>query len=143
MPETGRALRDASDELLRDLEALSVLEDEKRQVAMDDPRLVDLAGQIEQIAGRVLVASGRQRALTKQMHEATEAGLASAPGSSIEETARPISSILADWREAERRLEAAAEGTAEAREAEVLVDGLRDEYRKAHEAARRQREQES
>ncbi len=137
MPDTSRALREASDALLRDLEALSVLEAEKREVTPGDPRLVDLASQIEHIAGRVLITSGRQRALTEEIQDAVEAGSPEAPDKTIDETARPISAILSDWRDAERRLEAAAEGTAEAREAEVLVERLRDEYRQAHEAARR------
>jgi hypothetical protein len=136
MPETGRALREASDELLRDLEALSVLEDEKRQIAPGDPRIVDLATQIELIAGRVLVTSGRQRELTEQIQEAAEAG--SSLPDSIDDTPRPMSAILSDWRDAGRRLEAAPVGSAEARDAEVLVDRLRDEYANAHEAARRQ-----
>lgn len=137
MPDAGAALREASDALLRDLEALSVLEDEKRQIAPGDPRLVDLAGQIEQIATRVLVASGRQRVLTERIHGAAEAGSPSAPDASIDDTPRPIAAILSDWRDAERRLEAAEPGTAEAREAEILVERLRDEYRTAHEAASR------
>jgi hypothetical protein len=143
MPDTGNALRETSDELLRDLEALFVLEEEKRTVTPGDPRLIDLASQIEKIATRVLVTSARERQLTERIQEAAEEGSASVPDGSIDETPRPISAILADWREAERRLEAAAEGTAEAREAEVLVDRLRNEYRKAHEAARAQNQIES
>jgi hypothetical protein len=137
MVDTGRALREASDALLRDLEALSVLEDEKRAVQPGDPRLVDLATQIELVAGRVLLTSGRERALTEQIQQAAEAGDAPVPEDSIDDTPRAISAILSDWRGAERRLEAAADGTAEAREAEILVDQLREEYRTAHEAARR------
>jgi hypothetical protein len=139
MPETGRALRDTSDALIRDLEALSTLEDEKRQTAPDDPRFVDLATRIESIAMRVLVASGRQRELTEELHRIAddETSVASAP-ESIEDTPRPISAILSDWRDAERRLEATEAGSAEEREVEVLVEQLRDEYRKAHEAARRE-----
>lgn len=137
MVDTARALREVSDALLRDLEALSVLEDEKRQIQPGDPRLVDLAAQIESIAGRVLLTSGRERALTEKIQQAAETGEAPIPDTPIDETARPISAILSDWRNAERRLEAAAEGTAEFREAEVLVERLRDEYRKAHEAASR------
>jgi hypothetical protein len=139
MPETRRALREASDELLRDLEALSVLEDEKREILPGDPRIIDLALQIEQIAARVLVTSGRQRELTEELQEAVENGTTPAPDRTINETPRPIASILSDWRDAERRLEAAPSDTAESREAEVLVDRLRDEYRRAHEAARRQK----
>jgi gamma-glutamyl:cysteine ligase YbdK (ATP-grasp superfamily) len=138
MPETGRALRDTSDQLVRDLEALSTLEEEKRQLSPDDDRFVDLAARIESIALRVLVASGRQRELTEQIHRAADEGMPSAPTESIEDTARPISAILSDWREAERRLESAEPDSAEQREVEVLVEQLREEYRQAHEAARRE-----
>ena len=103
MPETGRALRDTSDELIRDLEALATLEEEKRQIAPDDTRFVDLATRIESIAMRVLVASGRQRELTEQMHRMADEGSPAAVPESIEAVPRPISEILADWRDAERR----------------------------------------
>jgi hypothetical protein len=138
MPETGRALRDTSDQLVRDLEALSTLEEDKRQLSPDDDRFVDLADRIESIAMRVLVASGRQRELTEQIHRAADAGAPGAPTESIEDTARPISAILSDWRDAERRLEGTEPDSAEQREVEVLVEQLRDEYRQAHEAARRE-----
>jgi hypothetical protein len=138
MPETGRALRDTSDQLVRDLEALSTLEEEKRQLSPDDERFVDLATRIESIAMRVLVASGRQRELTEEIHRAADAGSPGAPTESIEEMARPIAAILSDWREAERRLEGAKPGSAEEREVEVLIEQLREEYRLAHEAARRE-----
>jgi hypothetical protein len=46
--------------------------------------------------------------------------------------------VLAEWREAERRADAAPPGSAEAREAELLVERLREEYRRAHEEARRE-----
>lgn len=138
MAEPLRALRDASDELLRDLEALSVLEDEKRQTPPGDPHLVDLAERIESIAARVLITSGRQRELTEELHETADAASGPATAKTIDDMQRPISAILSDWRDAERRLESAEAGTAEAREAEVLVDRLREEYREAHEAARRQ-----
>jgi hypothetical protein len=137
MPETGRALRDTSDELIRDLEALSTLEDEKRQIPPDDPRFVDLAKRIESIAARVLVMSGRQRELTEQIHSMADKESASRQ-ESIEDTPRPISAILADWRDAERRLEGTEAGSAEEREVEILVEQLRDEYRKAHDVATRE-----
>jgi hypothetical protein len=138
MPETGRALRDTSDELIRDLEALATLEEEKRQIAPDDTRVVDLATRIETIAMRVLVASGRQRELTEQIHRMADEGSPANPTPSIEATPRLISAILADWRDAERRLEGTESGSAEEREVEILVEKLRDEYRVAHEAARRE-----
>ena len=138
MPETARALREASDALIRDLDALAVLEDEKRQIVPGNPRLMDLAEQIEIVASRVLATSARQRELTEEVQDLASTGAPSATGKTIEQTVRPIAEILAEWRGAERRAEAAEEGSAEAREAQVLVDLLRDEYRRAHEQARRQ-----
>lgn len=137
MPETARALREVSDSLLRDLQALSSLEDEKRQIVPGDPRLVDLASRIEEIAARVLSSSARQRELSEHVHELVEDGHPAAPDRPIEATPRPIAGILAEWREAERRAEAADPGSAEELEAVRLVELLREEYRRAHEERRR------
>lgn len=135
--ETGHALRETSDALLRDLDVLVTIEEEKRSLEPGDPRLVELAERIEEIARRVLVGSTRQHALTRTINAEVEAGSARAPEASIDETPRSIQAILADWREAERRAIAADSGSAEAAEANALVDRLREEYRQAHEAATR------
>jgi hypothetical protein len=136
MGDTGQALRETSDALLRDLEVLSTIEEEKRGLEPGDPRLVQLAARIEEIARRVLVGSVRQRQLTEVVVTQVETGSPEAPDAPIEDTPRPMQTILADWRDAERRAAAAAEGSAEAAEADALVRRLRDEYRRAHEAAR-------
>ena len=84
----------------------------------------------------MLAASRRQRALTEEVAQAAEAGVAES--SMTIEAMRPVSAILADWREAERvALEAEPGSTAQA-EAERMVDRFRDEYRQAFEAAKRQ-----
>jgi hypothetical protein len=136
MGESGQTLRETSDALLRDLDVLSSIEAEKRSLQPGDPRLIHLAERIEEIAQRVLVESVRQRQLTEVIDTQVEAGSPEAPDAPIEDTPRPMESILADWRGAERRAEAAAPGSAEAAEAEALVARLRAEYRRAHEAAR-------
>jgi hypothetical protein len=136
MGDTGQALRETSDALLRDLDVLSTIEEEKRTLEPGDPRLVQLAGRIEEIAQRVLVGSVRQRQLTEVVIAQVEAASPDAPDAPIEQTPRPIQAILAEWRDAERRAAAAAPGSAEASEAEALVGRLLDEYRRAHEAAR-------
>ena len=136
MGKSGQALRKTSDALLRDLEVLSTIEEEKRSLEPGDPRLVELANRIEVIAQRVLVGSVRQRQLTEVVNGQVEAGSPDAPSGTIEDTPRPIAEILTQWREAERRVEAALAGSGEAAEAEALVERLRDEYRRAHEAAR-------
>jgi hypothetical protein len=137
MPDTRAALREASDALLKDLEALADLEEVKRVIKPGDPRLVELAATIEELAERVLASSARQRALSLEAHAEVELGLPDAPSRPIEETPRAISAILSEWRAAERRAQAAPAGSDEAAEAERDVDRLKTEYRMAHEQATR------
>jgi len=137
MQDTGEALREASDALLRDLEALSDLEATKREIVPGDPRLVELPSTIEALAQRVLASSARQREMTLEANDLVDLGLPDAPSQSIDETPRSISTILADWREAERLAQAAPAGSAEAAEAEREIDRLKAEYREAHEEATR------
>ena len=72
IPGTGDSLRRTSDSLLRDIEALLQLEEEKRTIDPGDPRLVELASRIELIAKRVLASSTSQRAQTELIHELSE-----------------------------------------------------------------------
>jgi hypothetical protein len=137
MPGTGDALRRTSDALLRDLGTLLELEEEKRSIEPGDPRLVDLAARIELIAKRVLASSTSERAQTQLINHLTETGSPAAPDGPIEDTPRSMEAILAAWRQAERQLDAADPGSAEATEARLLVDRLREEYRRAHEEATR------
>ena len=137
MQDTGEALREASDALIRDLEALSDLEAAKREIVPGDPRLIELAGTIEALAERVLASSARQRELTLEANDLVDLGLPDAPSRTIEETPRAIATILADWREAERAARAATPGSAEAAEADRAIDRLKKEYREAHEEATR------
>jgi hypothetical protein len=119
-------LRATSDELLRDLEALTALEEEKRTLPFDDPRLVEIAEQIEVIAARVLAGTARQTSLAKDAAD-EPAGTAT-----IDDVQRPLAAILAEWREVERRAAGAAAGSAEAAEIEILATRLRQEYREAY-----------
>jgi hypothetical protein len=137
--KTGDALRQTSDTLLRDLDVLVTLEEEKRSLEPGDNRLVELAGRIEEIAQRILSGSVRQHQLTQTVNAQVEAGSAGAPHASIDETPRPIQAVLADWRDAERRAAAAEPGSAEAAEADAIVSSLRDEYRRAHAVISRDR----
>jgi hypothetical protein len=128
------ALRVTSDALLRDLETLLLLEQQKRTLPLDDPGLVDVARQVREIAGRVLHRTKTQVALS-------EAALADAQVvAPILKTPRTPASILAEWRDLERRARDAPEGSAERTEIEVLAGRLRDEYREAFDAANRGQE---
>jgi transposase len=128
-----------SDALLSDLEALEELERRKRGLQPDDPQLVDTARQVETIARRLLGQSVRQRELTSVVSDMTQAGHPDAPQQTIDATPREIHQILADWREAERRARAVPDGSAEAKAASADIERLREEYRAAHDSARRKR----
>jgi len=138
MQSASDALRNVSDALMRDLEALVAAEQEKRNVAPDDPRLVKLAAEVDEIARRVLGLSEQQQDIAEDVHaQATEGG-PGAPTATIEENAhRAIGVILAEWRAAERDATAAPVGSAEATAARAKADELREEYRRAYEAHRR------
>jgi hypothetical protein len=132
--DAASELRATSDLLLLDLDALGQLEEQKRLTPHGDPKLVDLAARIEEIAGRLLQGSRRQRELTETVTEAAEAG-------AVEETStidalRSVSAILADWREAERVAGEAAPGSRERADAQAMADRFREEYRRAFEVAR-------
>ena len=135
MVDAANDLRTTSDILLLDLQALSDLEEQKRSTPHDDPKLVDLAARIEQLAQRVLAGSRRQRELSESVSEASEAG--EIAGSETIETIRSASAILADWRDAERAAQEAAPGSREQADAQAMVAAFREEYRRAFEAARR------
>ena len=136
MVDASAELRTTSDLLLLDLDALGDLEEQKRLIAHGDPKLVDLASRIEEIAQRVLAGSRRQRVLTEELAEAAEAG--EVESSMTIDAMRPVSAILSDWREAERAALDAEPGSRSRIEAESMVDRFRDEYRRAFEAAKRQ-----
>ena len=124
MPDVLRDLRATSDALQRDLEALGALEEEKRGLPLGDPRLAELARQIEEIAERVLARTTTQKDLTEVIASSGAAG-------TIESTRRPAGDILAEWRELERRADGAKPGSAEAAEVAILLDRVHDEYRAA------------
>jgi hypothetical protein len=134
MSDIAEELRATSDGLVRDLDVLSALEDEKRGLEPGDSRLVQLAERIQELAARVLSGSSRQRHLTEAVVAEVQADSPTAPDTSIEDAPRSIVLILAEWRAAERRVEAAETGSAEAIEAQALSDHLREEYRQAWEA---------
>ncbi len=113
------------------LEVLAAIEDEKRTLAPGDPRLVELAQRVEDVARRVLSSTVRQRQLTEVGSEQVEAAEPGTPVTSIDETPRAIADILAAWRAAERR--AAPRNPARPRRPKrgALADHHREEYRRA------------
>ena len=134
MVDSTTELRATSDLLLLDLDALEQLEEQKRLTPHGDPKLVDLAARIEEIAQRLLQGSRRQRELTEAVTEAAQDG--EVEHAATIEAMRSVSAILADWREAERVASQAVAGSPERTEAESMAARFRDEYRRAFESAR-------
>jgi hypothetical protein len=130
--DTAIRLRATSDALLRDLDALGALEEEKRSVLPSDPRLTDLASRIHEIAARVLARTEKQRELTEIVAADPEA----AGDVAIEDVERSPAAILAEWRAAEARASAVDQEAPEAEELRILADRLREEYRAAFEKRR-------
>jgi|1186.fasta_scaffold221479_2 hypothetical protein len=129
------ALRLTSDELLRDLDALTQLEEEKRQTPEGDPRLVEIATRVQQLAQRVLEHSRHQVALTHSVNHQVVSGETPA-GTTIAGARRNVNDILAEWRAAERQAQTAEPDSVAAIEARARADRLRDEYREAFDAAK-------
>jgi hypothetical protein len=134
MSELGAELRDTSDAVLRDLEALGVLEEEKRTIQPGDPRLITLAAEVETLAARLLAGTSKQRDLAGALHGDPEA--AAIPP--IEAHIRPMAEILRAWREAEHALKIAAPGSSEEATARAAIEQARGEYRRAFDARQRE-----
>ncbi|HKF85106.1 MAG TPA: hypothetical protein VKB30_04915 [Candidatus Limnocylindrales bacterium] len=123
MIDNPQSLRITSDALLRDMDTLIALEEEKRGLPPADPRVAELALQIEAVAGRVL---GRS---TDEVRLAALIPTTSPDARPINETPRSLASVLAEWREAERSAAEAEPGSAAQMEYDSLARHLRTEYR--------------
>jgi hypothetical protein len=133
--ELEQELRSTSDELLRRLERLRELELVKREMTPGTDQFQAIARDIETLAASVLTKTVEQEQLAEETLEVRHATGYSAPPIEDVPPVREPSAILAEWREAERRLADAPAGTIEHDEARGAVDRLRDEYRRAYRAA--------
>ena len=131
-----RELRNASDETLEALARLEEMEREKRSLPPGSDRFVTLAREIEQRARTVLSSTQRQERLADESVQRVEGG--EAPERPIEEVdrTRDVPTILADWRDAERRLSRSTPGTDDEQLAGRDVRRLRLEYRRALDATK-------
>jgi hypothetical protein len=132
-------LHATSNTVLDTLDRLRALELEKRQLPVGSPRLVELAKEIERLATTVLGTSDTQVDLAKAAVEEARAGVID-PETTIDEMGdapRDVHTILADWRDVERRLGETEAGSADAARLRAEIELLRSEYRRAHDAAAR------
>ena len=133
--EIEKDLRFTSDEMLRALERLRELEARKRKVKPGTEPFVKLAEQVEQLAATVFEHTRDQTAHAEKALELSDAGAMDArPIDSVPPT-RELHIILAEWRDAERRLSEAVAGTSQGSDAEADVERLRQEYRRTAQSA--------
>lgn len=125
--EEERKLRIASDNFLTRVERLHALEEQKRELAAADT--AGLAREVETLTREILEWAKRQT----EMAEAVSASESDA-GPIATMPPRALSIVLAEWREAERRLENEHPATAGWESARADVDRLRDEYARAYHA---------
>jgi hypothetical protein len=129
--EHAAALRRTSDEFLRRLDRLLELETHKREMAPDAPEFVRLAREVEDLSRALLFTGGQQVELAEEVHyEAKRNDVAIEQSIRDTPPKRAAVSILDEWRNAERRLAAAALGSEDEASARADVERLREEYRR-------------
>jgi hypothetical protein len=131
-------LRQTSDALLTSLDRLAALEAVKRRLMPDDPRLMEVATEVHDLAAEILASAARQSGLAETAHVMAMTDEPDAPTEPIAAGHRELHDILDDWRAAERTLAHAPAGSDEAAEAIVRARDLRLEYRHAFDARRQQ-----
>jgi hypothetical protein len=128
-----QGLRTVSDEMLRTLDQLQLLEHEKRAESPGSVRFVRLAKEIEKLAAMIFAQTSTQQTLAEQSLAASRAGADITPIKEVV-TTRDVSEILADWRAAERELASTSIDSAEHAKAAGDVRRLREEYHQAYKA---------
>jgi hypothetical protein len=123
-------LRVVSDSFLARVERLNVLEGRKRELPAGSPDMLAAAHEVEALVGEILGWAKRQTDLAAA---AAVSGDPDAPPIAVI-PARDLTVVLAEWREAERKLDAQTPGTAAWESARADVDRLRDEYARAYQS---------
>ena len=129
--EHAAELRQTSDLFLQRLDRLHDLESRKRELPPDEAEFVRLAREIEDLSRALLYTGGQQVELAEVVHHQAKRENVTVDQPIRDTPARRDAvAVLADWRAAERRLSASAQGSDEEAEARSEVERLREEYRR-------------
>lgn len=132
--EVEQTLRATSDDMMRALERLQELETEKRGIDPGTARFRKLAREVERLAASVFAQTHVQQQLAEEtVTLRDEFGVVLPPIEDVP-AVREIQVILAEWRDAERRIMQATAGSAERAEAEADAGRLRAEYRRTYQS---------
>jgi hypothetical protein len=132
MPNRGE-FRATTDQLLEILEELRTLEKTKQSTALGSPEFVALAVKAADQAKLTFRWCQMQLEMAHEAAARLESGQETPNVHLVKVTPRPIDRILANWREAQFRLEIARPGSPEAMSAADDIERLREEYQVAHE----------
>jgi hypothetical protein len=129
---TETDLRRASDDFLARLDELNALEQAKRDEPPGSDEFLHLAVRIEALARELLHTSQTQASLARDVAERRpgDPGRPDRPIAELEP--RDPTTILAQWRDLERRI-AGGDERLDPADARRRADALRDEYRSAFE----------
>ena len=119
-------LRGTSDQIVLAVQAVSVLERQKRGVAPSDPRFPTLAAEVRKAAETLLALTVAEETTAVRLSDRPDRGTLP----TIEEThpTTSLAAILERWRDVERRLERAEAGSPEAASLLEEFERLRAEY---------------
>jgi hypothetical protein len=132
MPRRGE-FRALTDQMLDYIDRLRTAEERKRAVEVGSPEFISAAEEAEELSRLAF------RWAQMQLHMARAAqhpgdGSVEADVRLIEVEPRPLDRVLAQWREAQLRLEVAVPGSPESAAAVRDIERLREEYQAGHEA---------
>jgi hypothetical protein len=133
MPNRGE-FRATTDHLLALIDTLRGFEEAKRSAELGSPEFVRLAQDAAEQGRLIFRWTEMQLQMAQDVARRREMGEQERDVLLIDVTPRPLDRILAQWREAQIRLEIARPGSAEAGEAAAAIERLRDEYQVAHAA---------
>jgi hypothetical protein len=126
--------RATTDQQLELIDEFRALEMRKRTVAMGSAEFVEIAIKTADQARLALRWAQMQLEMAYEAALRVESGEQPPDVHLVEVTPRPIDKVLADWREAQLRLEIARPGSPEAKAAVDAIEALREEYQRAHQA---------
>jgi hypothetical protein len=137
MPNRGE-FRATTDQLLEMLDELRGMEQAKRSVALGTPQFVELAARAADQGRLIFRWTQLQLQMAYESAARVERGEQAPNVHLIEVLPRAIDKVLANWREAQLRLEIARPGSPEAMAATDEIERFREEYQAAHEVLTRE-----
>jgi hypothetical protein len=135
MPNGGE-FRATTDQMLELIDELRNLESQKRRLPLGSPEFIAIARLTANHARLVFRWAQMQEQMAVESGDRVERG-EMRPGIKLQRvTPRPLDVILANWREAQLRLEISRPGSTEAQAASDDMERLREEHAIAFEAHR-------